>query len=86
MPDICGVWPINSPLFTFQIGQSRLHEVMDALEEWLEPTIRCELSDGLKWLESSSVDSASNTSHFEDDGSTLRVKVSKSGTVQMIKV
>lgn len=61
---------------------------MDILQEWLESTILRELGDGLNWLESSSEDSAIDTSHFEDDGSTLKVKISKpkGGVVQMTKV
>lgn len=63
---------------------------MDILKEWLKSTIIRELSDGLGWLESGAADSPSTSatkiSHFEDDGSNLRAKVSKPGVVQITKV
>lgn len=59
---------------------------MDVLSEWLKTTILHELSDGLRWLDGSSGNSGANISHFEDDGNTLRAKVSKSGVVQITKV
>ena len=65
----------------------RLHEVMgDILGEWLNSTILREISDGLQWLESGSLDSANKNSHFEDDGNTLKAKISKPGNVQVTKV
>lgn len=65
----------------------RLHEVMgDILGEWLKSTILRELSDGLQWLGSNSVDSAIVNSHFEDDGRILKAKISKPGNVQIEKV
>lgn len=63
------------------------HEVMgDILGEWLKSTILREISDGLQWLESTSIDSATKKSHFEDDGSILKAKISKPGNVQVTKV
>ena len=59
---------------------------MDVLSEWLKTTILHELSDGLRWLDGGSGNSGANVSHFEDDGNTLRAKVSKSGVVQITKV
>lgn len=65
----------------------RLHEVMgDILGEWLNSTILREISDGLQWLESGSIDSANKKRHFEDDGNTLKAKISKPGNVQVTKV
>lgn len=58
----------------------------DILGEWLNSTILREISDGLQWLESRAINSVTKDSHFEDDGETLKAKISKPGNVQVLKV
>ncbi|KAL8870054.1 MAG: hypothetical protein Q9174_003809 [Haloplaca sp. 1 TL-2023] len=56
---------------------------MDILGEWLSTTIQRGLGQVLDHVDGISVDASEPS--YEDDGSNLRVKVSKRGVVQLIK-
>lgn len=59
----------------------------DLLRNWVESSIKYKLNEGLNWLHRKAVSSSKNDSSvFEDDGSNLRIKVTESGVVQIVKV
>lgn len=57
---------------------------MDIMEGWLSMTIQKDLGEALGIASSQS--SSALKGHLEDDGSNLRVQLSKQGVVQIIKV
>lgn len=59
----------------------------DLLKDWVQSTVKHELKDGLEWLRHKNIKSVINdSSRFEDDGSNLRIKVTRNGVVQIVKV
>lgn len=61
--------------------------MMDLLKVWLDSTVARELNAAVQWRERTPTHiRLSENGQYEDDGSNLRVKSSKPGVVQIMKV
>lgn len=57
------------------------------LKSWVESIVQSELEKGLEWLKQKTAKSfIIDSSLFEDDGSNLRIKVTRAENVQIVKV
>lgn len=60
---------------------------MDIMRDWLGPTIEHQLERVLRWKEQGSAGfPTSEQVAYEDDGSNLRVRLKKVGSLQIVKV